>query len=176
MVLGFWTMLISFLTWCHKKRDTSAHKDRKSNFQVYLFSAAMITQLLQDSHNNRNWYHVVRTFYITLRFKTCPFLSNEQASERYTLKLKLPITLLFYKMLWEWPLLPAETILVLNAWQKPQSSEYKPQFPFLAFAGALVGLQLHEVGAGAGEGLVKVDQAQMGAGAFTITCGTWVWS
>lgn len=46
----------------------------------------------------------------------------------------------------------------------------------LAFAGALVGLQLHEVGAGAGEGLVKVDETQVGARAFPVTCGTWVWS
>lgn len=44
----------------------------------------------------------------------------------------------------------------------------------LTFAGVLVGLQLHEVRTGAGEGLVKVDETQVGAKGFTVSSGTWV--
>lgn len=42
----------------------------------------------------------------------------------------------------------------------------------LTFAGVLVGLQLHEVRTGAGEGLVKVDETQVGAKGFTVSGGT----
>lgn len=45
-------------------------------------------------------------------------------------------------------------------------------FRMLTFTGAFIGLQLHEVGAGAGEGLVEVDETEVGAG----TAGTWVGS
>lgn len=44
----------------------------------------------------------------------------------------------------------------------------------LTFAGASVRLQLHEVRAGTGEGLVEVDETEVGARASTITRGTWV--
>lgn len=46
----------------------------------------------------------------------------------------------------------------------------------LTFAGASVRLQLHEVRAGTGEGLVEVDETKVGARPFTIRGGTWVWS
>lgn len=42
----------------------------------------------------------------------------------------------------------------------------------VTFAGAFVGLQLHEVRASTGEGLVEVDETKMG----TRAGGTWVWS
>lgn len=44
----------------------------------------------------------------------------------------------------------------------------------LTFAGAFVRLQLHEVRASTGEGLIEVDETEVGARAFTITGGTWV--
>lgn len=44
----------------------------------------------------------------------------------------------------------------------------------LTFAGAFVRLQLHEVRAGTREGLVEVDETEVGARASTITGGTWV--
>ncbi len=40
------------------------------------------------------------------------------------------------------------------------------------FTGAFVRLQLHEVRASTGEGLVEVDETEVGARAFTITGGT----
>ena len=46
----------------------------------------------------------------------------------------------------------------------------------LTFAGSLVRLQLHEVRAGTGEGLVEVDETEVGARAFAVTGGTWVGS
>lgn len=50
--------------------------------------------------------------------------------------------------------------------------DYVAILPTLTFTGALIGLQLHEVGAGAGEGLVEVDETEVGAG----TAGTRVGS
>ena len=44
------------------------------------------------------------------------------------------------------------------------------------FTGAFVGLQLHEVWAGAGKGLVEVDKTQMGAGFLPIDRSTRVGS
>lgn len=40
------------------------------------------------------------------------------------------------------------------------------------FAGAFVGLQLHEVRARAGEGLVEVDETEVRAGTFAVAGGT----
>lgn len=45
-------------------------------------------------------------------------------------------------------------------------------FRMLTFTGAFIRLQLHEVGAGAGEGLVEVYETEVGAG----TAGTRVGS
>lgn len=42
----------------------------------------------------------------------------------------------------------------------------------LTFASAFVRLQLHEVRAGTGEGLVEVNETEVGARTFTVTCGT----
>lgn len=42
---------------------------------------------------------------------------------------------------------------------------------FLTFAGAFVRLQLHEVRTSAGEGLVEVDEAEVGARAAAVHLG-----
>ena len=43
-------------------------------------------------------------------------------------------------------------------------------------AGLFVRLELHEVRAGAGEGLVVVDEAQVSAGPSATISSAWVWS
>lgn len=55
---------------------------------------------------------------------------------------------------------------------KGKEEKHVDNVSILTFAGALVRLQLHEVRAGAGEGLVKVDETQVGAEGFTIGAGT----
>lgn len=54
------------------------------------------------------------------------------------------------------------------------TGECFPVTSFLTFAGAFVRLKLHEVGAGTGKGLVEINQAEVGARAFTITGHAWV--
>lgn len=47
---------------------------------------------------------------------------------------------------------------------------------FLTFASAFVWLQLHEVRTSAGEGLVEVDETEVGTRAAAVHLGTRVWS